>query len=112
MADVPLLAEHAEIRDAHRRELAEAVERVQSSHPRLRVRGFLEERPAAAALTDHAGDAVLLVLGSHRWGPLTGLVLGSTAREVLARTTTPLSIVPPLPDRRTAEALDALAADA
>lgn len=113
MADVPLLAEDAEVRESHRRELADAVERVRDAHPHLRVQAFLEERPTAPALADHARDAALLVLGSHRRGPLTGLVMGSTARAVLARSSTPLCIVPPMPSGEAARyGADALVAGA
>lgn len=88
--------------EAHRGLLDAAVAQAEASRSGLRVRAVLEERSPANAIADRAGRARLLVLGSHRRGPIAGLVLGSTARELLPLTSTPLCIVPPTvrPPRR------------
>jgi len=78
----------------HRAELDAALDRARAAAPGLTVRGALTEGTAAAALQEHAATAEALVVGSHRWGPLAGLVLGSTARDLLIRTASPLFVVP------------------
>ncbi|MGN6326026.1 universal stress protein [Pseudolysinimonas sp.] len=107
-----LITDEPDFRDAHRKELTEAVERLRDEVRHLDAHGVLEERPAADALAEHARDAGMVVIGSHRWGPLTGLVLGSTARALLARTAAPICVVAPSPAYGAAIEADALAADA
>ncbi len=97
VAEVPVVAQDAEIQAAHRADLTEALTRVRAAQPGVVVDGVLEERPPATALAEHGDRADMIVIGSHRWGPLAGLVLGSTARDLLARTASPLCIVPPTP---------------
>ncbi|MER7463299.1 universal stress protein [Streptomyces sp. NPDC097981] len=65
-------------------------ERVRRTHPDLEVvtRERCGER--AAVLCEAAGEADLLVLGSRRPGGLTGLVVGSVAWAVVARTRHPV----------------------
>ncbi|MGN6326017.1 universal stress protein [Pseudolysinimonas sp.] len=85
----------AEDRARHRRILDLALVRIEDARPGVRVRAVLDQQPPAWAIADQAEQAQLVVLGSHRWGPLAGIVLGSTAREVLSLTSTPVGIVPP-----------------
>ncbi len=94
IADV-LVSEDAELQGAHRHDLDRAVADLRTAVPGLEVRGTLEEGPARDALADHARDARMVVIGSHRRDPLMRLILGSTARGVLTRTSTPICIVPP-----------------
>jgi nucleotide-binding universal stress UspA family protein len=90
-----LVSEDVELRDAHQREVSRAVDDLRDAVAHLDVRGALEERPTADALAEHARTAELVVIGSHRWGAIVGIVLGSTARALLSRTSTPICIVPP-----------------
>jgi len=85
--------------------LSRALDRIRAAYPRVRVRGVLEQRATATALGDRAAQGQLLVIGSHRRGPLAGLILGSTARDLLRSLKAPLCIVPPgVHDRSTEEA--------
>ena len=83
-----------ELRLANRARLDEAVTAVRAEHPGMRVRSTLAECLANIALRDRAAHADLIVLGTHRRGPITGLVTGSTARELLKDVDIPLCIVP------------------
>jgi nucleotide-binding universal stress UspA family protein len=68
--------------------------------PGDRTSVLLSQDDPAAALSQRAGDAVLLVIGS-RPGSLSGLVLGSVGREILNSHSCPMLVVPdPLPDPR------------
>ncbi len=98
---VPTLASPDRVEDepaqrvGHRAVLTRALDRIRAAYPRVRVRGVLEQRSTATALAERAAQGQLLVLGSHRRGPVTGVILGSTARNALRTTTAPLCIVPP-----------------
>ncbi|HXR45525.1 MAG TPA: universal stress protein, partial [Pseudolysinimonas sp.] len=99
--DVPTLATPEQVVDEatqrldHREVLSRALDRIRAAYPRVRLRGLLEQRPTSDALSERSGHGQLIVLGSHRWGPIAGLVLGSTARDALRTATAPLCIVPP-----------------
>ena len=94
--DVLLLPEDVVIREHHDEVLAETLDRIRAAEPAAVVQGALEQRQVATALADHATRAELIVIGSHRRGPISGLVWGSTARGLLTRTATAICIVPPL----------------
>jgi nucleotide-binding universal stress UspA family protein len=83
-----------ELRNAHRAHLDATLDRLTSEHPSLRVGGYLEECTPAAALRDRAASADLIVIGSHRDGPILRAILGSTARELLRDAVVPLCIIP------------------
>ncbi len=83
-----------QLRSSHRQNLEAAIERMQSEHPGIRVGGHLVESTPGAALRERAETADLVVIGTHRRGPIVGALLGSTARELLRDGTTPLCIVP------------------
>ena len=83
-----------ELRVVHRERLDTALERLQEEHPRVRVTGCLEQCLPVAALRDRGRTADLIVIGSHRRGPIVRMTLGSTARELLRDAVTPLCIVP------------------
>jgi nucleotide-binding universal stress UspA family protein len=92
MAISPLNPE--EWRDSHLEILHEAVDRIRAAFPRVRIRAMLEHGrpgPQFAALAD---GSRLIVLGTHHRGPLTELLLGSTARDVLHAAAAPLAVVP------------------
>lgn len=80
--------------DAHRAILAEAVAPMRESHPALTIRETLSEGPAVAALLDAGADAELVVVGTHRRGLASGLVLGSTVLDLLPRSRVPVAVVP------------------
>lgn len=82
------------IRRNHRDLLDELVARLRLAHPRLRLRPELVEAPGAVALERAAADARLLVVGTHRRGPVSGLILGSTLLDVLPFSPAPVCIVP------------------
>lgn len=84
----------AELRVAHRQQLDAALDRLQAEHPGARVTGYLEECLPVAALRDRGATADLIVIGSHRHGPIVRMTLGSTARDLLHDAVTPLCIVP------------------
>ncbi|MEU0680209.1 universal stress protein [Streptomyces albogriseolus] len=88
----------AEITDAAgrhqaRRLLRQAEERVRAACPDVRVYDEQVEGPASAALVKASADAEPLVLGSRGLGRITGLLVGSVAREVVARATGPVVLV-------------------
>jgi len=82
-------------RTRHRRILDDAVARIESVGPHSPVRLVLDRQIAAWLIDDTSRDAQLVVLGTHRRGPLAGLMLGSTARELLQLSRTPVCMVPP-----------------
>lgn len=84
----------SELRAAHREQLDAALDLVQQRHPGARVAGCLEECLPVAALRERGAGADLVVIGSHRGGPIVRIALGSTARELLHDAVTPLCIVP------------------
>ena len=61
----------------------------------LKARFVSKVGPAAEAIADAAkkGDYDLLVLGSHGFGTLSNLVLGSVATKVLANCRTPALLI-------------------
>ena len=83
-----------ELRESHRAHLDAALDRLQAEHPSVRLGGYLEECTPAAALRDRGAEADLVVIGSHREGPIVRAILGSTARELLRDSAVPLCIIP------------------
>lgn len=83
-----------ELREAHRGQLDAVLDRLQAEHPSARVSGYLEECLPATALRDRGANADLIVIGSHREGPIVRAILGSAARDVLHNASVPLCIVP------------------
>jgi len=83
-----------ELKQAHRETLSAAAERIRADHPKLRVRETLFDGPPASGLSIEARAAELVVIGSHRRGPLVGIVLGSVARELLRFADAPVCVVP------------------
>ena len=58
------------------------------------VREHLHEGAAGLALTALAADAALVVVGTHRSGPIGELLLGSTAATLVRDSRTPVCVVP------------------
>ncbi|MEU6379855.1 universal stress protein [Streptomyces sp. NPDC046909] len=89
----PSAAASAVRRHVGRGVLRKAEERIARTCPGVRLTDEHAEAPAAAALTNAAHNAELLVLGSRGLGGFTGFVVGSVARAVVARATRPVVLV-------------------
>jgi nucleotide-binding universal stress UspA family protein len=89
-----LVDTEGELREAHRVRLESVLDRLHAEHPKARVSGYLEECLPAAALRDRGKTADLIVIGSHREGPIVRAILGSAARDLLHDASVPLCIVP------------------
>lgn len=70
-----------------------AVEAARTRAPGLDVDGEVVPGGAARTLLERARDASLIVLGSHGAGTVAGLLLGSTALQVVAHTPVPAVVV-------------------
>lgn len=73
--------------------LDEAEEQVRSVCPSVRLTDEHTAGPATAALLRAGDGAVMTVLGSRGRGAVTGLLVGSVAQGVVARTTRPAVLV-------------------
>lgn len=89
-----LVASADDLYDAHRGILTTVVTRLRAAHPELEIRESLVEGLSATALLDAADDAELIVVGTHRRGLATGLLLGSTAIDLVPRSRIPVCVVP------------------
>lgn len=89
-----LIASADDLHDAHRDILGGVTDRLRQTHPALEIRESLAQGPTALALLDAAQDAELVVLGTHRRGLASGLILGSTAIDLLPQSRIPVCIVP------------------
>lgn len=83
-----------DLHDAHRDLLATAAQQMRDAHPALTIREVLAEGPAARALLDHSAEAELVVVGTHRRGLMSGLLLGSTVLDLLPECRVPVAVVP------------------
>lgn len=95
-----LIASADALHDAHREILASLVTRLREENPALEIRETFAEGPIVPALLDAAADAELIVVGTHRRGAISGLILGSTVVDLLPQSRIPVCIVPllaPLP---------------
>lgn len=101
LASPDLVVDDADQRAQHRDRLSRALERIRAAYPNTRLRGVLEEREPGLSLAEHASRGQLVVIGSHRRGALAGLLLGSSALDILRSTSEPLCIVPPAAGDRT-----------
>jgi nucleotide-binding universal stress UspA family protein len=70
-----------------------AVEAARERAPALDVAGEVVPGGASRALLDRARDASLIVIVSHGVGTVAGLLLGSTALQVVAHTPVPAVVV-------------------
>jgi nucleotide-binding universal stress UspA family protein len=73
--------------------IAEAVEGARVRAGGLEVTGEVVPGGSARALLDEAPGALMLVLGSHGVGTVAGLLLGSTALQVVSHTSVPTVLV-------------------
>lgn len=85
----------ADERRAAEEVLDAAVAAARAAAPGLDVRGLLAAGPPAAALVEQAADADLVVVGCRGRGGFTGLLLGSTSRDVAMRAPGAVLVVRP-----------------
>ncbi len=74
--------------------LEEVAARLRSAHPGVEILTRLVAGSPAAALTELAREAALVVVGSHGRGALGGLILGSVSHDVLMSMPSPVAIIP------------------
>lgn len=74
-----------------------ALERVTASHPALPAEAYVTLGEPRALLTEMAGEASVLVLGSRGRGALASLLLGSVSVALAARAPCPVVVARPLP---------------
>jgi nucleotide-binding universal stress UspA family protein len=73
--------------------LRSVVEPLRREHPELPIEARLTPVDAADALDDLSDDAALVVVGSHGYGGLAGLLLGSTSHWVVRHARCPVAVV-------------------
>jgi nucleotide-binding universal stress UspA family protein len=89
------LGDRSDPQGAHRQRLEWARRRLVRRQPGLTIHEHLYEGAAFAGLLHLSEQAELIVIGSHRRGPLAGLILGSVARQLLHFSKIPVCVVPP-----------------
>lgn len=72
--------------------LDDAAEEVRRARPGLRVTSVVVPGSPADALLDRAGDAAVVVVGTHGRGGFTGLLLGSVSLKVAAHAPCPVVV--------------------
>ncbi|MEU3598530.1 universal stress protein [Streptomyces sp. NPDC006798] len=73
--------------------LDEAAESIRVCHPRIQISVERRNGRPGEALTNSAGDAALLVLGSRGLSGFAGFILGSVGQSVVARAELPVVLV-------------------
>jgi nucleotide-binding universal stress UspA family protein len=97
-ADPELVARmQADVQAEARDTIARARAEVQESAPEVAVDAVAVEGRAADAIVGHAGDAQLIVVGTHGKGLVRRVLLGSVSRQVLNDAERPVAVVD-LPD--------------
>jgi nucleotide-binding universal stress UspA family protein len=92
-AELPsLVLDPAELGAAHAARLAEIARRLRAQG--AMVHESLHEGAAGFALVALAADAALVVVGTHRTGPIGELLVGSTAATLIRESRTPVCVVP------------------
>jgi nucleotide-binding universal stress UspA family protein len=81
-----------DFRVVHSERLAEAARQARSRCPE--VREHLHQGTAGLAMVALAADAELVVVGTHRSGPIGELLVGSTAASLIRESRTPVCVVP------------------
>jgi nucleotide-binding universal stress UspA family protein len=74
--------------------LEAALDRIRAEFPTVRARGVLVEADPSDGIVASTRGAHLVVLGTHRLGAVTGLLLGSTGQRVMHHARVALCIVP------------------
>jgi len=90
-----MIQEQEKMKDIYQDVLADAEARVRSEHPDLNVSTMLREGRPSAAIVDVAENEgyELIVMGSRGVRGITGLILGSTSRQVVDSCTKPVLII-------------------
>lgn len=86
------IPDHAESRAHHRSVLDRAADRVRRSG--AKTTAILAEEPAPEMLARHAERASMVVIGTHRHGPVAGALLGSVGQQILLDSRAAVCIVP------------------
>lgn len=89
-----LTADYQEyVRESSQQELDLALAGLDEQYPGLQIQRVVAEGRPADALLQEAGNARLLVVGSHGRGAFRRLLLGSVSHAVLAQLVTPTAVV-------------------
>jgi nucleotide-binding universal stress UspA family protein len=91
-----LLVDWGAVEARERETLAERLAGWQEKYPDITVRRVVAGGKPARLLLKEAGDAQLLVVGSHGRGGFAGMLLGSTSQALIHRAPCPLLVVRPL----------------
>jgi nucleotide-binding universal stress UspA family protein len=89
-----LKAEYPTLEALHRGVLEQAIAKVNASAVVPEIRTELKFGQPAAVLADIARDEALLVVGTHRYGRIRQLFLGSVGHDVLLSAAAPVMVVP------------------
>jgi nucleotide-binding universal stress UspA family protein len=71
-----------------------AIDRIRAGFPAVRARGILVEADPSDGIITTTRTARLVVLGTHRLGAVTGLLLGATGQRAMHHAAVALCIVP------------------
>jgi nucleotide-binding universal stress UspA family protein len=82
------------VRDAAKKELADAIQAAKDRHPGLEVDGILAEDTPGHQLVDQSVGATMLVVGSHHRGRLSEFLGLSVSATCAQRADCPVVIVP------------------
>ncbi len=96
-AGMPVLQQ---LRDQSVEALGGLVDVARREHPDLQVDSHVIERETRQGLVELSESAHLLVLGSHGWGPVGSVLLGSVGAAVTRRARCPVVVVRPPADAR------------
>jgi nucleotide-binding universal stress UspA family protein len=92
-AELPsLVLDSEELRAAHGKRLAEVAGGLRDQG--VAVRESLHDGASGGAMVALAAEAALVVVGTHRTGPIGELLVGSTAASLLRESRTPVCVVP------------------
>ena len=81
------------IKEAAEKDIADALQRVTDSHPKVSTTTEIVHGQAALAITRAAEGAGLLVVGSRGRGGFKSLLLGSVSRQVLSSAPCPVAVI-------------------
>ena len=90
----PAVLPWTELADSARVALDRAITTAVGDEPEVAIRRFVVEGSPAYRLVGMAADAPLIIVGSRGEGGFLGLLLGSTAQQVLHHAPCPVIVVP------------------
>lgn len=82
-------------REAHEERLRAVADAVRAAHPGLEVVERVAEGDAVSAFASPGRSTALLVVGTHRQGPIAAWILGSVGRRLLTAGEDAVCVVPP-----------------